>query len=46
MLHIDERQEGLTLHFLISLEHLKSLSFVVCSQSHLNVNVFLNRETV
>lgn len=35
MLHTDERQEGLTLHFLLSLEHLKSLLFVVYSQLHL-----------
>lgn len=35
MLHTDELQEGLTLHFLLSLEHLKSLLFVVYSQLHL-----------
>lgn len=35
MLHTDELQEGLTLHFLLSLEHLKSLLFVIYSESHL-----------
>lgn len=33
MLHTDELQEGL--HFPLSLEHLKSLLFVVYSQLHL-----------
>lgn len=35
MLHTDELQEGLTLHFLLSLEHLKSLLFVIYSESYL-----------
>lgn len=35
MLHTDELQEGLTLHFPLSLEHLKSLLFVVYSRLHL-----------